>query len=168
MATNAEWAVGYARQAEADFTTWNRLQGERAIPQCHKLQLLQMACEKLVKAHLIQGGVDPSALQTSHAFVAGTLPVVLRQQMMLSGVGKENMMWNLEHARLLAPEIEMLAPAVKRGGSRPDNCEYPWEDARGDLHIPIEWRFKPSELLLAKAARTFLKLVFDAIQRLQR
>ena len=45
------------------------------IPQCHKLLLLQMACEKLAKAHLIKGGRDPNTLQSSHATVAGTLPV---------------------------------------------------------------------------------------------
>lgn len=32
----------------------------------------------------------------------------------------------------------------------------------------LSGKVKPSELLLARAARTFLKLVFDAIQRLQR
>jgi len=35
MATNAEWAVGYARQAGADFATYNQLQGKSSIPQCH-------------------------------------------------------------------------------------------------------------------------------------
>jgi hypothetical protein len=167
MATKAEWTIGYARQAAADFETYNQLQGNSSIPQCHKLQFLQMACEKLVKAHLIKGGTDPKTLQTSHAYVEGTLPVVIRQQLLLSGVGTHNPAWIMEHARLIAAEIEMLAPAVKRGGTRPDNCEYPWEDAVGTLHIPTEWQFKPSNLLLAKAARTFLKLVLDAIKRLQ-
>jgi hypothetical protein len=68
---------------------------------------------------------------------------------------------------LIAEEIEMLAPAVKRGSSRPDNCEYPWEDAGAGLHVPIDWKFKPSELLLAQAARTFLKLIIEALNRLQ-
>ena len=85
MATNAEWAVGYARQAGADFATYLELQGNSSIPQCHKLQFLQMACEKLVKAHLIAGGTDPKTLQTSHAYVAGTLPVVIRQQLLCVG-----------------------------------------------------------------------------------
>ncbi len=168
MATNEDWTRGYAKQAAADFATYNALQGNSAIPQCHKLQFLQMACEKLVKAHLIKGGTAPGNLQSSHAYVAGTLPVVIRQQITLSGVAVHNAQWIMEHARLLAAEIDLLAPAVKRGGTRPDNCEYPWEDAAGNLRIPLEWdNFKPEKLLLAKAARTFLKLVHDAIQRLQ-
>ncbi len=167
MATPEEWTLGYARQAGAHFQTFLLLQENGSVPQCHKLQFLQMACEKLVKAHLIKGGEDPSKLQSSHSRVAGTLPVVIRQHLMGSGVGTHNAEWNIRHARLIAEEIEMLAPAVKRGGSRPDNCEYPWEDAAAILHVPIDWKFKPSELLLAQAARTFLKLVLEAINRLQ-
>ncbi len=165
MATNDEWAIGYARQAGADFATYLELQGNRSVPQCHKLQFLQMACEKLMKAQLIKGGNDPQELQSSHAYIAGTLPIVIRQQLILSGTGTHNAAWNMSHARLIANEIEMLAPAVRRGGTRPDNCEYPWEDAAQTLRVPIDWTFMQSGLLLGKAARTFLKLVLDAIQR---
>lgn len=51
MASSAQWSVGFAQQAEADFATFERLQ-VLDLPECHKLQFLQMACEKLVKAHL--------------------------------------------------------------------------------------------------------------------
>ena len=50
MATSAEWATGYARQADADFKTFEAVQ-DLSIPECHRLLFLQMACEKLVKAH---------------------------------------------------------------------------------------------------------------------
>jgi hypothetical protein len=66
MADHAAWAVGYARQAQADFQTFEKLQ-MMPVPECHKLQFLQMAFEKLVKAHLCSERVDPSDLQTSHA-----------------------------------------------------------------------------------------------------
>jgi len=125
MATNAEWAGGYARQAGADFETYIQLHGKSSIPQCHKLQFLQMACEKLVKAHLIKGGTDPQTLQTSHTRVEGTLPVGIRQQLSSSDLGTHNPAWIMELERFLAEEIEILAPAVKRGGTRPDNCDYP-------------------------------------------
>jgi hypothetical protein len=54
MADHASWARGYARQAQADFQTFEKLQA-MPVPECHKLQFLQMACEKLVKAHLCEG-----------------------------------------------------------------------------------------------------------------
>ncbi len=58
------------------------------------------------------------AIPPSRSRVAGTLPVVIRQQLMISEVGTHNAQWNIQHARLIAEAIEMLAPAVKRVGSR--------------------------------------------------
>ena len=138
MATNAEWSVGYARQADADFELFLALSSLDAVETCHKLQFLQMTCEKLVKAHLCGEGVDPATLQASHAYVANTLPVVLRQAAVALNFKGKHARWVLLHARHLAQEIEVLAPAVKRGGLRPDNCEYPWEDDTGNLHVPLD------------------------------
>ena len=132
MADHAAWAIGYARQARADFQTFEKLQF-MTVPECHKLQFLQMACEKLVKAHL-RGRTDPADLQASHAYVAGTLPVVLRQQANSSTMRVAAARTTLQCARLLAAEIDLLAPSVTRNGQRPDNCEYPWEDAGAHLH----------------------------------
>jgi hypothetical protein len=111
MATNEEWAVGYARQAGADFATYQLLQRESRsqIPQCHKLHFLQMACEKLVKAHLIKGGADPKSLQSSHAYVEGTLPVVIRHQLILLGNPTHDSAGIMKHAHQISKEIDMLA-----------------------------------------------------------
>ena len=61
MADHAAWACGFARQAQADFQTFERLQA-MPVPECHKLQFLQMACEKLVKAHLCDGSSGRSTV----------------------------------------------------------------------------------------------------------
>jgi hypothetical protein len=108
MADHAAWAVGYARQSQADFQTFEKLQ-PMSVPECHKLQFLQMACEKLVKSHLCAGKSDPADLH---------------------------------------------------------NCEYPWEDGAAKLHVPVDWTFTPSDLLLQHAGRTALKLIGGAIDRL--
>jgi len=76
MSTADEWANGYARQAWADFETWERLRDIDAVPECHKLLFLQMACEKLTKAHLCKAGSDPTKLQSSHAYIAKNLPTM--------------------------------------------------------------------------------------------
>ncbi len=165
MATAAEWTVGYARQAEADFRTWETFQDSAAVPECHRLLFLQMACEKLTKAHLCDEGTAPELLQTSHAYTAKTLPVILRQQIDHSGLNRRTAGWVVAKSKPLAREIELLAPAVKRGGGRPDNCEYPWEDKAGTLHVPLDWTFVPTQLLTAGAGRTILKLIRDAIDR---
>lgn len=86
MSAKEDWVRGYARQSQADFTTYENLQSQSDIPACHSLLLLQMACEKLVKAHLIQQGGDPTAFQTSHAYTAKTLPIVIRQELTIRGM----------------------------------------------------------------------------------
>ena len=164
MSRSAEWAAAFARQAGADLATWEKLQPVADVPECHKLQLLQMACEKLAKAHLCKAGSDPGVLQSSHAYISKNLPIIIRQQIEVSN--RRDAAWVVQLAGHLAREIEMLAPAVWRGGRRPDNCEYPWEDEGGVLHSPLDWTFTPSTLLTTAAGRTFMKLIRDAINRL--
>jgi hypothetical protein len=163
MTSLHDWMEAYARQAHADFATWQELQGNDAVPECHKLMFLQMACEKLTKAHLCRAGSNPNDLQTSHAYTAKTLPIVIRQQIAASGYRLHNAPWVVQHSKHLAREIELLSPAVTDNGQRPDNCEYPWEDTGEHLHLPLDWTFIPSGLLTAPAGRTFLKLVHEAI-----
>ena len=165
MSTRDDWAKAYARQAQADLDSWTRLDRDSAALACHQLLFLQMACEKLTKAHLCVQGSDPRDLQSSHAYVARNLPIVFRQ-LLSAGLKVNNPKWLLTHVKHLAYEIELLAPAIRRGGKRQDNCEYPWEDESGQLHSPLDWTFAPSRLLLAPAGRTFLKLLRVAIQRL--
>src|SRR3972149_661842 len=117
MATNADWAAGYARQADADFVTFQALQ-RTPLPECHKLQFLQMACEKLVKAHLCGGVKVPSSLQKSHAYIAGTLPVVLREHMTRINFTGPSAKEVGKHIKHLCQEINLLAPAVTDGGIR--------------------------------------------------
>jgi hypothetical protein len=162
MATNAQWIIGYARQADADFRTFQFLQSID-VPECHKLQFLQMACEKLCKAYLCGHGTEPASVQSSHSYIARTLPVVLRMQAVALNFTGPKAAEALKYARHLSREIDILAPAVRRGGGRPDNCEYPWEDANEVLHVPLDWTFYPSEMLLKPGGKTFLKLVRGAI-----
>lgn len=166
MATPAEWSRGYARQADADFNTWDDLQGNTKTAECHRLLFLQMACEKLCKAHLIRSGTPPDSLQTSHGYIAGPLPLVIRDQIIFQRQNLKGMEGVMSLIRHLANEIELLNPTIDRGGQRPDNCEYPWEDHNSVLHSPLDSTFNPSQLLLAPASRTFLKLLKSAINRL--
>lgn len=166
MATGAEWADGYARQADADLRLFDRLRADAAVADCHKLLLLQMACEKLVKADLCDSGSDPAVLQTSHAYTAANLPFVVQQVALLSGYGRRRAAAAFRFATHLCREIELLTPSVTRAGQRPDNCEYPWEDAGGGLHVPLDWSFAPTRLLTRPAGRAFLTLVRAAIDEL--
>ncbi len=167
MSTPNDWRVGYARQADADWKAWELYEKYPAAiaAECHKLLFLQMACEKLCKAHLISKSTAAQDVQTSHAYIAKALPTVVSQQILAMRKDVHGMQGVMTHVRHLANEIEVLNPAVDRDGRRPDNCEYPWEDGGGVLRSPLDWTFAPSQLLLAPNGRTFLKILRGAINR---
>ena len=167
MSRATDWGRAYAKQALADFTTWITLHQHADIPGSQKLHFLQMACEKLAKAHLCIAGADPFQLQSSHAYIASTLPIIVQDQIART-TGKRPKAWAyiLRLSRQIAREIELLSPAVDDNNRRPDNCEYPWEDSAGLLHVPAEYAFPTLNLLTSPAGRTFLKLVYEAIRRL--
>jgi hypothetical protein len=66
MSQPVDWALAYAQQAKADFRAWELYEQhpEAVVAECHQLLFLQMACEKLCKAHLIQGGTPTEALRS--------------------------------------------------------------------------------------------------------
>ncbi|QVL30587.1 hypothetical protein KIH39_17225 [Telmatocola sphagniphila] len=165
MATSGEWAWAYARQAHADFQTWQSIEGSEDVHPCHRMLFLQMACEKLCKARLIDGGTPPESLQSSHGYVANPLPLVIRAQLEFMGEDQNNRVGLLKYTRYLASEIEVLNPAVDRNGQRPDNCEYPWEDDREILHSPLDWQYIPLQRLRDRFGPSFVKLLKLSINR---
>ena len=165
MATPAEWARAYARQAHADFRAWQALEENEDVHPCHRMLFLQMACEKLCKARLIGGGTPPEDLQTSHGYVAKPLPVVIRAELEFREKNLRARAGLLDFTRHLAAEIEVMNPAVDRNRQRPDNCEYPWEDAGLVLHSPLDWSFNPLHLLRERFGLTFVKVLQLAIDR---
>ena len=168
--TPEEWSRAFAKQALADFDTWNALNlpsGIPLLPASQKLHFLQMACEKLAKSHLLKASSKISELERSHAYTAKHVPIILRQQMILRGENKRVANSVRDQCKRLAREIELLSTSVDDGGRRKDNCEYPWQDDTGKLHVPLDWTFTLAALLWASAGRTFLKLVRNAIRRLQ-
>jgi len=167
MADGAEWSRGYARQASADFAMYQMLEDASTGEVCHRLQFLQMACEKLVKATLCRADEGAAgAVQSSHAYVKRHLPTILRAEAALVNLPRAKAREVQQRGKHLAEEIDVLAPAVKRGGQRPDNCEYPWEDGNGTLHVPRDWSFIPAQLVVLPAGRTILRLIRSAIDRL--
>jgi hypothetical protein len=168
MSNPADWARSYARQADADLSAWDFYENhpQALAAECHKLLFLQMACEKLCKAHLIQSGTPPGSVRTSHGYVAGPWPAIILQLILDMKQDRRRVRGLLAVVRHLSSEIEVLSPAMDRNGQRPDNCEYPWEDGNGEVHSPLDWGFHPSRLCTVPVGRTFLKLLREAINRL--
>jgi hypothetical protein len=122
-----------------------------------------MACEKLTKAHLCGQGVPQVNLQSSHAYTAKNLPIIIRQQAIAAKARPPQLKAIVRTAKHLAQEIELLAPSVTRDQMRRDNCEYPWEDAKGNIHLPCDWTFETTNLLATPGGRTFIKSLKLAI-----
>jgi hypothetical protein len=148
------------------FRPLKRRQRALSTPKCHKLHFLQMACEKLAKAHLCNGRSDPLKLQASHAHVRKTLPRIARQ--FLSEWQRRQVprgSYPLPQIRHLSRQIELLSPSVDDDGKCPENCEYPWEVGRDELRIPADYEFPKLSLLTEEAGRTLLKVIHEAIAR---
>lgn len=166
MSDPVDWALAYARQAQADFRAWELAERhpDAVADECHKLLFLQMACETLCKAYLIRAGARPEDLQGSHGYTAKHLPGIVRRQIIGTGGNPDRMRGVLALTRHLAAEIELLNPAVRRGGARRDNCEYPWE-AGGKVISPLDWTFQPLQLVAVRGGPTFVKLLKGSITR---
>jgi hypothetical protein len=117
------------------------------------------------QAALIRAGTPPEALQASHGYIANPLPIIIRQHILDSGQDPNRMRGVLSLVRHLAGEIEVLNPAVRRDGHRPDNCEYPWE-AGEEVVSPLDWTFHPLRLVTVRGGPTFIKLLKGAIGRI--
>ena len=156
------WSRAYGMQAQADLDAREVLL-LATLPGCQHLHFLQMACEKIAKAHRCLGGADPETLMRSHGFAVKVLPQIARELLRRSAfaTGLEVAHSGIEPmVRQLAREVDLLAPAVDDDGRRPDNCEYPWEDSKGTLHVPAEHEFGSlGTLHRHRAGATFLKIV---------
>jgi hypothetical protein len=150
------WSKAFARQSQSDFEARDHLLQNARLPQCHQLHYLQMAMEKLAKAHLVAEGSDSTTIQGSHAYIAKVIPLIVRQ--MLSRTSGKGQAWVVDAIRQLTRKIELLAPAVDDGGAVPSNCEYPWQTANGEIVTPADHDFK-LDLIFEKAGITMIKAV---------
>jgi hypothetical protein len=150
------WAAAFARQAVSDFEAREQLLRNAELPECHQLHYLQMAFEKAAKAHLIAGGSDAWSLQSSHAYIAKVVPIIVRDALGRTPGGIQA--WVIDAVRRLARRIELLHPQVDHGGSIPTNCEYPWTEGGSNVVAPVEHRFGLN-LHAERAAITMIKEV---------
>jgi hypothetical protein len=168
MSLQDHWRRGFAVQARADLETLDLLsrQPVDAVPKCHRLQFLQMACEKLVKAHLLDVGTFTPGRLRIHTVVAKHLPRVIDEYYRRQK-GRSMPPHLFQRVRSMAREIELLAPAADDAGRQPANCEYPWLDVAGNqVYVPAEYAFRSLDLPREPALRLILKVLPIAIQAL--
>ncbi len=150
-ATDQDWARAYAKQALSDLDAREKL-AIAGAHKCHRLHFLQMAAEKVCKAYLTTNNGHGNVRKT-HAYVAKQLPLIAST--FYSSGGNRIAVWEVSEIKRLAHEIQVLAPACDDGNVRLDNCEYPWEDAGGNVQVPSEYNFPK----LDDGSRTIVRLI---------
>lgn len=154
------WAQAYITQARSDWELFERLQAMVDVAPCHRLHLLQMACEKLAKAYRFRDtDTSPASLLTQHVGFAKFI-----NSFLLSPQVRERFEGKLAQLRAIqkecnriAREVEQLAPAVDRGNS-PQNAEYPWWDG-SEIITPCHYVYPKLSLLRESGGRAFLKYI---------
>ena len=160
MAENSDWRRAFARQAQADLHARTLILPHvaKGLPRCQELHFLQMACEKLVKAHLFSSKEVPGYVFSSHAVVAKHLPRILQEYYRRQRSGKVMPDYMNKQMRAIARNIELLAPAVTAGGQHVVNCEYPWSHGER-VYAPADYDFTELTLTNQPGATFLLKLL---------
>ena len=133
--------------------------------ECHRLHFLQMACEKIAKAYRLRDAetFTTNDLYSHVAFSKFILYFLRTQQLKERYRAQEAKRRQMErYARILAIEIEKLAPAVDRDQT-PENAEYPWIIGE-TIFVPCRHRYPVSRLLGEQGGRDILKLIEIAIE----
>lgn len=133
------------KQSQADLGLFQHLRGAAGWPhQCHALQALQMAAEKISRASFRAGGTPPRKL--SHL----GLTMLLRRLGSVRNADQQRVarIFRVDHfkrfelllkrVRGIALEIERLPPAI--AGPDRVNTEYPWPNDQ-PAHAPAGYEF---------------------------
>jgi len=141
MATKAR---AYAEQARADYNAYVA-SGEAAQPalaEHHRLQLLQMALEKLAKAFLYHA--EPDARYSHHVVLSAINRLRSHAVAEAAGMNLVSFRRALDAAKPIFLQIEAASPSVGFDGrgltreesERTANAEYPWQ---ADPNNPASW-----------------------------
>lgn len=136
--------MAYAEQARADYDAYvaSGEAIEHAIGEHHRLQLLQMALEKVAKAFLYHA--EPDARYSHHVVLSAINR--LRSHAIAEAAGFRLVVFGrmLDAAKPIFLQIEAVSPSVGHDGrglvreesERTENVEYPW---KADVTDPTSW-----------------------------
>jgi len=145
------WSAAFAAQAASDLDVYGLLT-RSTLPACHRLHYLQMWLEKLCKAHVYEADVE--GLKDTHNVVGKVLPRLIAQHWRRLGFQQPP---NIPPLQKLCREIDLLHPQIKDGDRRPDNVEYPWTTASGEVGVPARWKFSLAGRLYSIPGRQLLQ-----------
>lgn len=154
----------FLRQARSDLQTY-RLLAEAGAAQCHVMQSLQMAGEKLGKALRLSAG-EAGATQHTHVAAARALRLIRNRRAAadaLTGGNRQSLMFIIDDCIALANDIERLTPALAGAGP---NLEYPWVVSDGSGWVaPVDFEFGLARRLRSAEGQRYLSLLERVIER---
>jgi hypothetical protein len=157
----------WCSQARSDYDTFKLLNRHGSAP-CHQLHYLQMATEKLAKAHFWRSNRPPTASHRAFTVFVRTLlrghdEKARTRVAQALGYGSEFEYQAATKTLLpVAYEIERLAPALAFDGP---NAEYPWP-AQDPASAPVDFEFPVwSQLIGSASGRQFLQFLERAVTR---
>lgn len=165
------WSQAYHRQASADWDLYWIIEANKNIPWSQALHVLQMATEKLAKAYRVQDKTtNLNKILTSHVgfeiflehFLKSPGMTVRSKERLLGTTNQRAVAAKTRELKLLAREVERLAPAVDRA-DHPANAEYPWWDGR-TVVSPLDHHFQNLDFLFRRSGQDFPAVVREAIK----
>jgi hypothetical protein len=143
-------------QARSDFAVFDFFRRKGEFPACHSLHYLQMATEKLGKAHAWRRGPRTNTHRAFVAFLRSLATNPAAQAQLSFGGRDANWEQLIRKSTLLAERIEGLAPDISRDLPNP---EYPWPRLAPSV-APAEHAFPIwGELRDTVAGRKFLDFI---------
>lgn len=138
----------YVAQARADYDAYvasgdvDAAAAELTLGEHHRLQLLQMALEKLAKAFLYHA--EPDATYAHHVVLSAINRLRAHAVAEAMGTTLARLTWMLNSAKPVFLQIEAASPSVGFDGrgltrdesERTANVEYPWQ---ADPNEPTSW-----------------------------
>ena len=137
-------AAAYAEQAHADYRAYvaSGATVDSALGEHHRLQLLQMALEKVSKAFLYHA--EPEARLSHHVALSAINRLRFHAVAQAAGMSLPQLGRSLDAAKPIFLQIEAASPSVGPDGraltrdqsERSANVEYPWQ---ADADDPCSW-----------------------------
>lgn len=163
MASN--WSHALLEQAKADFDAYMAIQNAPGILECHKIQFLQMAVEKLLKG-LRSDGLEPP--KPEHQVYQKFFNDLGNLLSLSRALGFTNNVQFIRYIKGLKNIIEQLEGYVPTGVRQQENAEYPWEtrtlDAKQNLRLDISVPAQSNYQFLSKTdLPNLLKFINDCL-----
>jgi len=156
-------AEAYASQSQSDFRVYEKFLQD--VEECHRLHLLQMACEKIAKAYRLRDTPNfPEENLYSHVFFSKFILSLLTSPQIKDRYRSKNarLKQMVRDGQRLSRQIEVLAPAVDREQT-PANVEYPWIEGNS-VFTPCKYKYGNLSLLTEQNGHEFLRLIKTAIE----